>query len=89
MKEDLKKLILQIETPEELREVYELMKRIQVHLRGIATTQFRVGESVYFTPSKTGVKIEGVVVKVNPTTIKVNAGGKGMWRVSPTCLKKL
>lgn len=89
MKEELKKLILQIETQEELHEVYELMKRMQVHLRSIAVTQFKVSDKVSFTSSKSGIVVTGIVVKVNPTTIKVNAGAQGQWRVAPTCLKKV
>jgi len=89
MKEELKKQILLIETPEELREAYALLNRMQVHLKGIAMVQFKVGDKVSFVSTKRGIEIVGKIMKINPTTIKLDCGTQGQWRVSPTCLKKL
>lgn len=87
MKEELKKLILQIESAEELHEVYELMKRMQTHLKGVALVQFRVGDKVSFV-SKRNEKVVGTIMKINATTVGLNCGAQGKWRVSPTILKK-
>ena len=89
MKEELKKQILQIETTEELRETYDLLKRMSTHLKGIAMVQFKVGDKVSFIFSKRGIEIVGKITKINPTTIKLDCGPQGQWRVSPTCLKKV
>lgn len=88
MKEELKKLILQIETTEELHEVYELMKRMQTHLKGVAAAEFKLGDKVFFISRKSGVKIVGKIIKINSTTISLDCGQQGRWKVSPTLLKK-
>lgn len=89
MKEELRKAILQIETTEELHEVYELMKRMQNHLKSIALVQFHVGDKVSFVSMRSGITIVGKIVKINSTTVKMDCGTQGQWRVSPSCLKKL
>lgn len=89
MKEELKKQILLIETTEEICEAYALLKRMQDHLKGIAIVQFKTGDKVSFVSSKRGIEIVGKIMKINPTTIKLDCGPQGQWRVSPTCLKKL
>jgi hypothetical protein len=89
MKESLRYELLGIRTIEEWREASELMGRMLTHLKGIAVSQFKVGDKVYFISSKTQKKVCGVVKKVNSVAIKVDAGADGQWRVSGTCLHLL
>lgn len=49
-------------------------------------TQFRCGQSVYFTHN--GTRINGTVIRINRRTISVRQSGKSEhWRVSPSVLK--
>lgn len=87
MKEVLRNELLSLRTKEEIHEVYELMKRLQTHLKGLATVQFNVGDKVSFVHN--GIKLVGVVKKINPTTIKVFVEKTNqMWRCSALSLKK-
>lgn len=89
MREELKKAILQIETNEELHETFVLMKKMQSHLRSIAITQFHVGDNVSFISTRKNIEMKGKIMKINTTTVVLNCGDFGMWRVSPNVLKRL
>jgi len=52
-----------------------------------AASQFKVGDKVTWV-SKYGSTVVGTVTKVNRKTIKVQAGEKGQWSVSPSLLSK-
>ena len=77
-----------------LEELVELNKKIVkrinlVHTRvqEDAATDFSVGDEVFFI-TKAGSRVEGNVVKVNRKTVKVSTN-LGMYKVSPTLLKKV
>tara|TARA_R110000868_G_C10973188_1_gene771567 strand:+ start:97506 stop:97790 length:285 start_codon:yes stop_codon:yes gene_type:complete len=51
-----------------------------------AAAKFEIGNTVKFTASR-GLKVEGVIIKINTKTIKVKANNTDvMWSVSPTLL---
>jgi hypothetical protein len=54
----------------------------------IATTKFNIGDRVKFV-RKNGRVVEGVVEKINPTTVSVKTDNDGNWRVSALMLTKI
>lgn len=55
-------------------------------LSAAAKRHFRVGQRVSFNAKQRGI-VSGIIIKMNPKTIKVLADSGVMWRVSPSFLK--
>lgn len=56
-------------------------------------TKFTVGDKVWFSDRRTGMKVTGTVTKVNRKTVKVLSDAEpgrlpGSWNVTPTLLKR-
>lgn len=89
MDTNLRSLINGIKTRDELNEVIEIIKEKSNQLKRVAMAGFFKGDKVRFFSSKRGKIITGTVTKINSTTIAVNAGDDGTWRVSAGLLTKI
>lgn len=83
--------ILRIETHDELRELNEAVSMRWGELDSRALLDFKVGDRVEFTRTKSGQVIRGVVEKINRKTVSLKEDGKayGYWRVDGACLRKI
>lgn len=77
-------------TSDELKSYQQLINARWDALERQASAKFYVGQKVWFRSSKGHGRVEGVVTKVNPKTIKVRQDREGLgpmnWRVSPGLL---
>lgn len=77
-------------TSDELKDIQKMVNARWDAIERQASAQFYVGQKVWFRSSKGYGRIEGVVTKVNPKTIKVRQDRDGQgpmnWRVSPGLL---
>lgn len=82
----LTKLIAEIDTKEELKLAIDVINRHTRNLNDRKRAQFNIGQKVEWS-SKLGFVTTGVITKIMPKNIMVNAGANGIWRVSPTFLR--
>ena len=69
----------------EIELAVEAIKLRRTQLARTAARKFVRGDSVRFT-GKRGATVRGVVEKVNPKTVVVDAGVLGKWRVTASML---
>lgn len=78
-------------TSDELKSYQQLINARWDALERQASAKFYVGQKVWFRSSKGYGRIDGVVTKVNPKTVKVRQDREGqapmLWRVSPGLLE--
>lgn len=70
----------------DLNDLVFLVKARRKQLTTAAKRHFRVGQRVRFDAKHRGM-VTGIIIKMNPKTIRVLTDTGGLWRVSPTYLK--
>ena len=70
---------------DEVSEVYDVLKHRNHSLVQQEKSAFSVGDEVYFISSK-GVRIEGAIVKMMPTNIRMKTNKGGTAKVHPSFL---
>lgn len=73
---------------EEMSQIWEWLKIREGQLRMRAAGAFSVGDKVEFDHNTQG-HVTGVVTKVNPKSIRVDADDGGRWKCSPTLIHKI
>ena len=81
---------LDIHTNEDLDTLIRAINHKRTALAMKVKAQFRANERVEFTDSRTGLTVQGIVVKVMPKNIRVlqTNGRTVQWTVSPQLLRK-
>ncbi len=79
-----------IHTNEDLNTLIRAINHKRTVLTMKVKNQFRANEKVEFTDRRTGLTVQGIVVKVMPKNIRVlqTNGRTVQWTVSPTLLRK-
>lgn len=72
---------------DELRNLHELIVHVMKRKQASIAREFRVGDKV-FLDSRRGRRLQGVVSKINRTTILVDCGLQGQFKCSPSLLTK-
>lgn len=80
--------IYNVQTMDELRQVYDAFKTRSKELNTRLALVFREGEKVEFK-GRHQMTVRGVVTKVNAKSIAVKAETGVNWKVSPSLLKKI
>ena len=87
-KEDILKYIWKIEDSSEISELWNMLKAKSKQLRGMEVFEFNVGEKVEWTRRHSGEIRKGKIIKLNQTSISVDADDGSKWRVAPSLLRK-
>jgi hypothetical protein len=82
----LEALIREISDMKEIRTVEKLLEAQFERIRTDAMRKLRPGQEVAFWDNRREHRQEGIIVKVNQTTVSVNVAGQ-VWKVSPTLLE--
>ena len=83
-KDDVIGYISEIDSVDEIHSLNELLNRRKRQLDQQGVHSFHIGQKVSFT-GRGGVKVEGVVEKINIKTVGVNVDGQS-WRAAPNIL---
>ena len=86
-KQDAISYLWSIDSPEEISEMWAILKARSGQLRERNVFNFSVDDEVTFE-GRRGQMLKGVVHKVNKKTIIVRVGHE-MWRCSPNLIKKV
>lgn len=84
-KKEVESYIWEIDSPEEIQELWGILKARHGQIRERLVHLFRKGDRVSFYKDN-GEKAYGIVDKVNRKTVSVLVGEHEMWRVSPSLL---
>lgn len=71
---------------DELREVYELVKKRFDQINRVTAQSLNVGDKVVFQ-ARGGTTVHGKITKINTKSIKVLAETNTIWNVAPSLLK--
>lgn len=75
---------------EELNAIAKRLKWAYGQIQEKAKHKFHPGQSVWFIASRTGRRMEGIILKINQKTIsmtvKNESGSSTTWKVSPSML---
>lgn len=79
-----------IHTNEDLNTLIRAINHKRTDLTMKVKAQFRANEKVEFTDRRTGLTVQGIVVKVMPKNVRVlqTNGRTVQWTVSPQLLRK-
>jgi uncharacterized protein YkvS len=86
-KQKVVRYLMNIDTVEEIRELWDVLRNRMDSLQRNAAYSFNVGDLVEFNSRRTGSKVVGVVKKVNRKTILVKSQDV-IWKVTSSLLKK-
>ncbi len=73
-------------TDSEYRNLVDTIKAGRSLMAASKVGNFFIGQTVTFK-GRRGIELMGRIVKINPTTIKIDCGEWGLWRVHPSFVK--
>ena len=91
-KADVTDYIWNIQTTDEIHELWDLLKLRNKQLQERIATKFSIGDHVEWVHKRNGQVITGVIEKINQKSIGVfvkQTGNIGHWRVSPSLIMKV
>ena len=81
------KEISKIETHEDCKEAWDLIRLRLSKIEASEAQSFRVGQKVWFMSKRVGGnRVEGTVTKINKRSISVETSVMGKWNVAPSLL---
>lgn len=85
---EISKLISQVDNIEDLTVISNLLRDRYSYLQTRTARAFRMGDRVsWYSAKRGGMKLFGIVQKVNKKTIKVRTNEGVLWSVSPSLLE--
>jgi len=87
-KQDVINYLWNAQTREELIELNGILRERLKQLEAQQVFNFHVGEKVKWK-GKRGYEITGIIKQINKTTISIDAGDHGPWRVPPSMLMRV
>jgi uncharacterized protein YkvS len=86
-KPDIERYLWNINTKEELISMNQIIRQRIKELEAHQTWNYQEGDKVEWN-GKRG-HLTGIVEQINKTTVTVDAGVNGKWRIPPSMLKKV
>ena len=81
---DIISAIRNIDNNQDMRDIIDAVNAQNKQIARMSTRKFAVGDYVYFK-TRNGQQIDGVIIKVNPRTVKVQVGVT-RWKVDASLL---
>tara|TARA_Y100000004_G_C8917042_1_gene413594 strand:+ start:696 stop:968 length:273 start_codon:yes stop_codon:yes gene_type:complete len=66
---------------------FEDLDRINEEVKYHKSKKFKIGAQVSFVQRRNGVRLYGVIHKINPKTIGIDTENEGRWKVSTSLVR--